>query len=71
MLMFRSFFYQINHDKSKDKLDWQHIWFKKVYYNMNEEVRVTDCKHFYREIMNELPKYKHLLNNPRLEKYKN
>jgi len=69
--MATSFFYQINHDKSKDKLDWQHIWFKKVYYNMNEEARVTDCKHFYREIMNELPKYKHLLNNPRLEKYKN
>lgn len=69
--MATSFFYQINHDKSKDNLDWQHIWFKKVFYNMNEEARVTDCKHFYREIMNELPKCKHLLNNPRLEKYKN
>jgi hypothetical protein len=65
------YFYQINHDVTKDELNWWHIWIRKVWYNQNEEGRVNDCKMFYREITENLPKYKHLLNNPRLEKYKN
>jgi hypothetical protein len=65
------YYYQIDHDKTKDNLNWWHVWTRKVLYNQNEEVRVNDCKIFYREIVENLPKYKHLLNNPRLEKYRN
>ena len=65
------YYYQIDHDKTKDDLNWWHVWTRKVLYNLNEEVRVNDCKMFYREIVENLPRYKHLLNNPRLEKYKN
>jgi len=65
------YYYQVEHDKSKDDMRWWHVWTRKVLYNLNEDVRVNDCKEFYREIVQELPMYKHLLNNPRLEKYKN
>jgi hypothetical protein len=65
------YYYQIEHDKTKDDLNWWHIWTRKVLYSLNEEVRVSDCKMFYREIVENLPRYKHILNNPRLEKYKN
>lgn len=65
------YYYQIDHDKTKDNLNWWHVWTRKVLYNLDEQVRVNDCKMFYREIVENLPKYKHLLNNPRLEKYKN
>ena len=64
-------YYQIDHDKTKDNLNWWHVWTRKVLYNLNEEVRISDCKMFYQEIVEHLPRYKHLLNNPRLEKYKN
>ena len=64
-------YYPIEHDKSKDDLKWFHVWTRKVLYNLNEDVRVNECKLFYQEIVQELPKYKHLLNNPRLERYKN
>jgi hypothetical protein len=64
-------YYPIEHDKSKDNLKWWHIWTRKVLYNLNEDVRVNECKLFYQEIVQQLPKYKHLLNNHRLEKYKN
>jgi hypothetical protein len=63
-------YYPIEHDKSKDNLNWWHVWTRKVLYNLNEEVRVNECKIFYQEIVQELPKLKHLLNNPRLERYK-
>ena len=63
-------YYPIEHDKSKDNLNWWHVWTRKVLYNLNEEVRVNECKIFYQEIVQELPRYKHLLNNPRLERYK-
>lgn len=65
------YYYQVEHDKSKDDLNWWHVWTRKVLYNLNEEVRVNECKIFYQEILQELPKYKHLLDNPRLERYKN
>lgn len=65
------YYYQVEHDKSKDDMKWWHVWTRKVLYNLNEDVRVNDCKEFYREIVQELPMYKHLLNNSRLEKYKN
>ena len=63
-------YYPIEHDKSKDNLNWWHVWTRKVLYNLNEEIRVNECKIFYQEIVQQLPKYKHLLNNPRLERYK-
>lgn len=63
-------YYPIEHDKSKDNLNWWHVWTRKVLYNLNEEVRVNECKTFYQEIVQQLPKYKHLLDNPRLERYK-
>ena len=65
------YYYQIDHDKTKDNLNWWHVWTRKVLYNLNEEVRISDCKMFYQEIVENLPRYKHLLNNPRLKKYKN
>ena len=64
-------YYPIEHDKSKDNLKWWHVWVRKVLYAQDEEVRISDCKELYVEILQELPKYKHLLNNPRLERYKN
>lgn len=63
-------YYPIEHDKSKDDLNWWHVWTRKVLYNLNEEIRVNECKIFYQEIVQELPRFKHLLNNPRLERYK-
>ena len=36
-----------------------------------EDARINDCKSFYQEIVDNLPNLKHLLNNPRLVKYKN
>lgn len=65
------YYYQIDHDKSKDNLKWWHVWTRKVLYNLNEEVRISDCKSFYQEIVDNLPNLKHLLNNPRLKKYEN
>lgn len=64
------YYYQMEHDKSKDNLNWWHVWTRKVLYNLNEEVRISDCKSFYQEISINLPEYSHLLQNPRLEKYK-
>lgn len=64
-------YYPIEHDKTKDDLKWWHVWTRKVLYASDEDARVSDCKRFYQEIVQELPKYKHLLNNPRLERYKN
>jgi hypothetical protein len=64
------YYYQMEHDKSKDNLNWWHVWTRKVLYNLNEEVRINDCKSFYQEILINLPEYSHLLQNPRLEKYK-
>jgi hypothetical protein len=64
------YYYLMEHDKSKDNLNWWHVWTRKVLYNLNEEARINDCKSFYQEIVINLPEFKDLLNNPRLEKYK-
>lgn len=63
------FFYQLEHDKSKDDLNWEHVWFRKITYNLNEQYRISDCKSFYNEIIRELPEYSFILNNSRFEKY--
>lgn len=65
-----SFFYKLDHDKSKDLLNWHHVWFQKIVYNFNEEVRIQDCKNFYQEILSNLSEYSYMLDNPRLDKYK-
>ena len=64
-----SFFYQVDHDKSKDELNWFHVWFKKIIYNMDESVRTQDCRDFYNEIQTNLPELSYLLNHPRLSPY--
>ena len=64
------YYYQMDSDKSKDNLNCWHVWTRKVLYNLNEDVRVNDCKSFYQEIVSNLPEFKHLLQNTRLEKYK-
>ena len=64
------FYYSTNANYSKDDLKWWHVWTRKVLYNQDEDVRVSDCKEFYQRIMDELPKYKHILNNPRLVRYR-
>lgn len=65
-----AFFYKVEHDKSKDLLNWHHVWFQKIVYNFNEDVRVNDCKNFYQEILSNLSEYSFMLDNPRLDKYK-
>lgn len=65
-----AFFYKVEHDKSKDLLNWHHVWFQKIVYNFNEEVRVNDCKNFYQEILSNLSEYSYMLDNSRLDKYK-
>lgn len=65
-----AFFYKVEHDKSKDLLNWHHVWFQKIVYNFNEDVRVNDCKDFYQEILSNLSEYSFMLDNPRLDKYK-
>lgn len=64
-----SFFYQLNHDKSKDELNWFHVWFRKITYNISEEFRIQDCQDFYNEILTYLPEHSHLLNHSRLSQY--
>lgn len=65
-----AFFYRIPNDPEKDKLNWHHVWFKKIVYNFNEQARIDDCKSFYSEILTHLPEYSYILQNERLEKYK-
>lgn len=65
-----AFFYKVEHDKSKDLLNWHHVWFQKIVYNFNEEVRLNDCKNFYQEILSNLSEYSYMLDNSRLDKYK-
>jgi hypothetical protein len=60
-----AFFYKVEHDKSKDLLNWHHVWFQKIVYNFNEEVRVNDCKNFYQEILSNLSEYSYMLDNSR------
>lgn len=66
----KGYYYAINHDYSKDNLNWYHVWVRKSLHHQDEEVRVSDCKMFYKLVVKELPMYKHLLDNPRLERYK-
>ncbi len=40
--------YMLNHDKSKDDINWEHVWFRKIVYNYDESERVKDCKRFYK-----------------------
>lgn len=65
------FFYPIKHDISKDTLNWWHVWFRKIYYNLDEKFRMDDCKMIYKEIRDYLPEYSHFLNNDRLKQYDN
>ena len=66
----KGFFFHMNHNHLKDDINWWHVWTRKVLYNLDENVRVSDCKMFYQEILNELPKYKHLLETSRLQRYR-
>jgi hypothetical protein len=63
------FVYPLKNDPSKDKINWWHIWFRKINYGYDEELRFQDCKDFYKEISDFLPEFRYVLNNPRLEKY--
>lgn len=64
-----SFFYKIEHDASKENLNWFHVWFRKIIYNFDESVRINDCVEFYDEIKKNLTEYSFMLDNPRLKKY--
>ena len=64
------FFYKIEHDPTKDNINWFHVWFRKIVYNFDEQVRVEDCKSFYKEIVENLSEFTYMLDNPRLDKYK-
>jgi hypothetical protein len=64
------FFYSLEHDKSKDDIDWEHVWFRKIVYNYDENERVKDCKRFYKEIIDNLPEFTYMVDNPRLSQYK-
>ena len=64
------FFYMLSHDKSKEQLNWDHVWFRKIVYNYDEGERVKDCKKFYKEIEDFLPEYIDMIQSDRLLKYK-
>lgn len=64
------FFYSLDHDKSKEELNWDHVWFRKIVYNQNENIRLEDCKKFYNEILEFLPEYSYMIETPRLSIYK-
>jgi hypothetical protein len=64
------FFYMLSHDKSKEELNWDHVWFRKIVYNYDESERVKDCMKFYKEIEDFLPEYIDMIQSDRLLKYK-
>ena len=64
------FFYMLSHDKTKEELSWEHVWFRKIVYNYDEGERVKDCKKFYKEIEEVLPEYIDMVQISRLLKYK-
>jgi hypothetical protein len=60
----------LSHDKSKEELNWDHVWFRKIVYNYDESERVKDCMKFYKEIEDFLPEYIDMIQRDRLLKYK-
>jgi hypothetical protein len=64
------FFYSLEHDKSKDEIDWEHVWFRKIVYSYDDNERVKDCRRFYKEIIDNLPEFAYMVDNPRLSQYK-
>lgn len=64
------FFYLLDADKEKDKIQWEHVWLAKVAYTFNEQFKLDECKRYVEEIEAVFPEHINLINSLGLQKYK-
>ncbi len=57
------FYYPMNANKEKDKLEWEHVWLAKVAYTFDEAFRINETKRYIREIEAIFPKYSQVIKN--------
>ena len=43
-------YYPINHDKTKDQFEWEHVWLAKVVFGYDTEFMEQECQRYYDEI---------------------
>lgn len=65
-----AWYFPIQHDKSKDEFEWEHVWLAKVVYGQDPEFMKQDCIRFFEEIWHVFPESRWILEQPRLGVYK-
>lgn len=65
-----AWYFPIQYDKTKEDFEWEHVWLAKVVYGQDREFMQRDCIRFFEEIWHVFPKYRWIIEQPRLSVFK-